>query len=386
MLTLSKDKFGFYTVGEFKTYSKVEAIELSNRTGLPLKWDFNNLEFSTYNWAVEPIASLKELYGQRARDIREHYDYIVVWWSGGADSYTVLKSFVDNNLFVDEIATFHNYAGDKSWDSYLNSEIKRVAMPVAEKLLEHSPNTRFRLIDLTDYESDLFIKDDNQFDFLYKSNAQFSPNQLARRYIREKEKDYLDLFSQGKSVCFVWGCDKPRVNLQADRRYAIQFVDVADNCVNPMTQTLNRPWEIDEFFYWSPDAKDLLCKQGHEMVRYLRNIPPQDFDSKWLSTEHNWLGGAVVDKKPWYLTNAGVHRLIYPDWNPDTYTSGKHDFLLMWSPRDNWFLRDVNSDQYKIYQAGLEKLESIAGEQWLRPGGGIDQGLKTCVSPPLYLE
>lgn len=382
----SKDKFGFYTVGEFKTYSKVEAIELSNRTGKTLSWNFNNIEFSTYNWTVEPVESLRELYGRRAQEIRASYDYIVVWWSGGADSYTVLKSFVDNNLFVDEIATFHNYGGDGSWDSYLNSEVHRVAMPVAQKLMEHSPNTRFRLIDLTDYESDLFAKDNNRFDFLYKSNAQFSPNQMARRYIREREKDYLDLFDQGKRVCFVWGCDKPRVWLQPDNRYAIRFVDVADNCVNPMTQMLNRSWEIDEFFYWSPDAKDLLCKQGHEMVRYLRNIPANDFNSRWVSTEPNWLGNAVVNGQSWYLTNDGVHRIIYPDWNADTYTSGKHNFLLMWSPRDNWFLNDVNSEQYKIYRAGLEKLANIAGNRWLRPGKGIDQGLQVCLSPPLYLE
>jgi hypothetical protein len=120
-------------------------------------------------------------------------------------------------------------------------------------------------------------------------------------------------------------------------------------------------------------------------MRYLKNIPPMDFNSRWLSREHNSLGNAVVNGQRWYLTNDGVHRIVYPDWHADTYTSGKHNFLLMWSPRDNWFLRDVNSDQYRIYKAGLEKLESIVGNKWVKVGG-IDRGLQTCVSPPLYLE
>lgn len=385
ILEPSKDKFGFYQVGEFKTYIKLEAIELSNKTGQPVHWNFNDAEFSTYDWTVEPAESLKELYGRRAKEIRESYDYIVIWWSGGADSYTVLKSFVDNNLFVDEIATFHNYGGDKSWDSYLNSEVKRVAMPIAQKMLEHSPNTKFRLVDLTDYVYDIFKKDDNRFDFLYKSNAQFSPNAMSRRYIREREQDYLNLFAQGKRVCFIWGCDKPRINLERDGRYALRFVDVADNCMNPITQTLNRPWELDEFFFWSPDAKDLLCKQGHVLMRYLKNVPEQDINSRWLSRSGNVLGNTVINGKMWYLTNDGCHRLVYEDWHPDTYSSGKADFLLMWSPRDEWFLKDTHAEQTQIYTSGIQKLAEIAGNDWVRIGG-IKKGLMPCPSIPLYLE
>jgi len=382
---LSKDKFGFYQVGEFKTYSKVEAIELSNKVGQPVHWNFNDEEFAMYNWAVEPTESLKELYQRRARQIRERYDYIVLWWSGGADSYTMLRAFVDQGLFVDELATFHNFGGDGSWDTYLNSEVKRVAIPMAEKVLEASPNTKFRLVDHTDYQPNLFNIDDNKFDFFYKANAVFSPNQLARRYIREKNQDYLDLFAQGKRVCFIWGMDKPRVNLEKDGRYAMRFVDIVDNSVNPVTQQLNRPWENDEFFYWSPDSKDMLCKQGHVIMRYLKNIPEQDLNSRWLARKGNVLGNGLVNGKMWYLTNDGCHRLIYEDWHPDTYTSGKHDYLLMWSPRDEWFLKDTQAEHTQIYKAGLEKLAELVGNDWIKIGG-ITKGLMTCNSNPLYLE
>lgn len=382
---LSKDKFGFYQVGKFKTYSKVEAIELSNATAIPVHWNFNDEEFGLYDWTVEPAESLKELYQRRARQIRKRYDYVVLWWSGGADSYTMLRAFIDQGLFVDELATFHNFGGDGSWDSYLNSEVKRVAIPMAEKILESSPNTKFRLVDHIDYQPSLFTIDDNKFDFLYKANAVFSPNQLARRYIREKNQDYLDLFAQGKRVCFVWGMDKPRVNLEKDKRYAIRFVDIVDNSVSPVTQSLNRDWEHDEFFFWSPDAKDLLCKQGHVIMRYLKNIPPEDFNSRWLTRKGNSLGNAAVNGKNWYLTNDGCHRLVYEDWHPDTYSSGKHDFLLMWSPRDEWFLKDKQAEHTKIYTAGLEKLADLVGNDWVKLGG-ITKGLMTCLSNPLYLE
>jgi len=381
-----KDKFGFYQVGDFKTYSKVEAIEFSKKTGKPVHWNFNELDFCAYNWTVEPVEDLKTLYQARARQIRERYDYIVLWWSGGADSYTMLKAFVDEGLFIDELATFHNHGGDGSWDSYLNSEVKRVAIPIAEKLLENSPNTKFRLVDHLDYQKTLYSVDDNKFDFLYKANAIFSPNQLARRYIREREKDYLDLFAQGKRVCFIWGMDKPRVIQETNGKYAIRVVDTVDNCVNPETQRLNRPWEYDEFFYWSPDSKDIMAKQGHVILRYLKNVPQEELNGRWISLRGNSLGTtAQVSGRKYFLTNDGLHRLIYPDWNPDTYSSGKHDFLLMLSPRDEWMLKDKNLEQTRLYLNGLEKLGSIVGPTWTRTGG-ITRGLKPCSTPPMFLE
>lgn len=383
---LSKDKFGFYQIDDFKSYSKVETIEAARRINKTNKvhWNFNDLEFSNYNWKIEPAESIKQLYQRRARQIRERYDYVVLWWSGGADSYTMLKAFVDEGLFVDELATFHNHTGDGNWDSYLNSEVKQVAIPVAEKILENSPNTKFRLIDHFDYQPDLYNVDDNKFDFLYKANAVFSPNQLARRYIREKEKDYLDLFAQGKKVCFVWGMDKPRI-YQIDGKYAIRFLDIVDNAVNPVTQTLNRPWENDEFFFWSPDACDLLCKQGHVIMKYLKNVPQQDIDAGWITTKHNVLGSTLINGKIYYLTNNGAHRLIYPDWDTNTYSSGKHDLLLMWSPRDEWFLKDEHSDHRRIYTNGLEKLKQIVGPEWTSMKG-IMHGLVRSPSKPYFLE
>lgn len=384
---LSKDKFGFYEVGTFKTYSKVEAIELSNKTGIPVKWNFNELEFSAYNWTKEPEQDIRQLYQARARQIRERYDYVVLWWSGGADSYTMLRAFVDAGLHVDELATFHNHGGDGSWDTYLNSEVKRSAMPTAEKILENSPTTKIRLVDLAELQPDVYKKDDNRFDFLYKANAIFSPNQLSRtRYIREIEKDYQDLFAQGKSVCFVWGMDKPRIRKHAvNGKFSIRFVDILDNCVNPETQRLDRPWENDEFFYWSPDACDLLCKQTHIVARYLKNIPPEDMNSRWLTTNENVLGHNMVNGVNWYLTNHGLHRLIYPDWDADTYSSGKHDFLMMWSPRDDWFLKDTHAEHTQIYTDGLKKLGQVVGSNWWK-NGNILNGVTSLISKVYCIE
>jgi hypothetical protein len=80
------DRLGCYRVGDLKFYSKLEAIETMQQTGIHLHWDFNEAVFGCYNWKQEPVDSLSDLYRRRAQQLRDQYDYIVLCYSGGADS------------------------------------------------------------------------------------------------------------------------------------------------------------------------------------------------------------------------------------------------------------------------------------------------------------
>ena len=62
-----------------------------------------NKAFDAIDWTKEPIKSLKQLFKERAEQIRDLYDYLIIYFSGGSDSITVLNSFLDNNIPVDEV-------------------------------------------------------------------------------------------------------------------------------------------------------------------------------------------------------------------------------------------------------------------------------------------
>jgi hypothetical protein len=62
----------------------------------------NNI-FDKLDWSKEPTKSLKNLYKERAEQIRSLYNYIILYFSGGSDSITVLNTFLDNNILIDEI-------------------------------------------------------------------------------------------------------------------------------------------------------------------------------------------------------------------------------------------------------------------------------------------
>lgn len=383
MLTSNKDQFGFYTVGDFKTYSKLEAIEQHGKTKQPIAWDFNRAVFEKFNWTQEPPGSLEFWYAERARQIREKYDYIVVWYSGGVDSHNVLMSFVNNNIFVDEIAQFHNYQGDQgNKQGWFNNEVFSTSAPFTQNLIATNPiykNTKHRLVDLSEIQVNLMSFEDNHWDYFYKVGNYLSPNALARGYIRDSVPDYKKLTDQGKTVCFIHGAEKPELYYQNNNWY-VGFSDRIDNNVSVRTQMLNRPWEHDELFYWSPELPELISKQAHVVHKYMSQITIDAVDDYYISSgELNDTYGVpiknvtpvlsvTINHNKFHLLTEGLNKLIYPHWIPGTIVAPKPT-TLAYSPRDTWIFKSnaPNIGQDKYHYGLLElrkKVKSIDANLW----------------------
>jgi hypothetical protein len=378
-----KNRYGYYTVGDFKTYSKLEAIELSGKIKQPLQWRFNQPKFEQFDWTHEPPGSLEFWYKQRAQQLREQYDYIVIWYSGGADSHNVLMSFVRNNIFVDEIAQYHNLNGDKgNKNTYLNEEVFATSAPITQDLIANNPlyrHTKHRLVDLSDIQMKILKEDSNKWDYVYKVGTHPSPNALARSYLREVIPDYVSLIEQGKRVCFLFGAEKPLVQYHNADWY-VAFQDMLDNAVSPRTQMLNRAWEHDELFYWSDTMPQLAAKQAHVVKRFLSGLSPELVDNVHVSSYNklydeygrkkvnSWCANIDVSGIKYQLLPDGLHRLIYPDWNPMSVVANKPPSTL-YTPRDTWMFNSAAPDiGQKYYHHGLLHLRQLvkkaAPEYW----------------------
>lgn len=394
-----KNKFGYYSVGEFLTYSKLEANLLSKKNGVQVKFHFNDEVFSKYDWTKEPTESLQELYARRAKQIREQYDYIVLFYSGGADSQNVLSTFLINNLFLDEIAQMHSYEGDRSWDTYFNEEVAKVAAPWTQKILEISPHTKHRLIDQSTMINKVYGMDNNKYDFIYKQNSFFGQNGLSRAYLRDFIDDYKDIIASGKKLCFLWGKEKPMVDF-VNGRYCVRFDDESDNCVGSRIQNENREWEHDEFFYWAPEGTDIVCKQAHIVSRHLKTINEKNIEYFVTS---GWLSPNIIDAAPsniikrknlvfrgtqYYLPNNSLHTLIYPHWDPKTFSNGKPKMGMIIHQRDVWWHKDSTQPHQTIFFNGIKKLIELLGHDgfiW-DEATGIPKRTKRLMSQPYYIE
>jgi len=386
--TNSKDKLGYYQVGDYKTYSKVEAIEAHARTGIHPHWDFNEAVFGSYNWKVEPTETLEELYARRAREIREKYDYVSIFYSGGADSGNIVNTFVDNGLKIDEIVTYNFHSLDPRRDNFFHAEQYQVSYPRLEELKKRGVDFKHKIIDLSEIAHSILIDPVVGNNLAYWTNCNYGITHLAIGYIRERDVDYQKLNDLGLRHAFVYGIEKPRIYVE-DGRYCLRFTDMIDNGPSIRTQILDREHEHDELFYWDPGCCDLLCKQAHVLMRFLKmnqelidlNRDIRD-DSKKIRIpmiEQTFTGRGTSDGLSYREI---LNWLIYPGFNPYTFSMGKPMSVLR-SLRDEYWRKDVIFDQ--PFQRLTQHLAGL-DPYWHRNIGNIEEGLKGMISPPYFLE
>ena len=135
---------GTYYCNKKPFYSKLEAIMESNKNGGQIHWDFYDDIFAKYDWTTPSDLSLDELYKQRALQLREQYDHLVLFYSGGVDSGYILKTFLDNNIKIDEIYIYGSFElekkkykqlGASTNPGYYTREVEYIAKPLIKKLL-----------------------------------------------------------------------------------------------------------------------------------------------------------------------------------------------------------------------------------------------------------
>lgn len=362
---IDPSRFGYYQVGDFKIYSKVEALEISQRTNNDITWHYNDEVFSSLDWTKEPIADLGDLYQTRARQIREKYDHVVLFYSGGADSHNMLESFVHAGVKIDEIVSFHSLSADKDKGSEFNKEIFETAIPFVESLknLQKLPMTvPHRLIDMGEIITK-FCQDINWLDFPYMVSSTVSINNVARANLRKYVKDWSDIIDQGKKLVLVWGHDKPRV-MSEGPKFFLNFMDIFDNCVSTIIQQARPQGWFDEMFYSTPDLPEIVVKQAHVIKKFLQAC---DDNHPWVTESVTGLGHAVKYKSDgsWqsiWLTQDAQSMLIYPWFRPELYYESK-PLDIIYSKRDRWFWSDKSISQR--YHMIVDGMISRFGNQWI---------------------
>lgn len=368
-------KHGYYEVDGNRTFSKLEAIEIQNKTGAWPHWRFNDDIFNQVNWKAEPQLDLYEMYKDRARQIREAYDYVVLFYSGGSDSVNMLTAWIDAGLKIDEIATVWSLEGSKDPRDHMNIEIDLVVFPGIKRLKDKGLEFKFRLIDNAQHTID-FIKSVKD-DYNYYANNHFSTNNIVKSQFRERIKDYVDIIDSGKSLCFVWGFEKPQLFHDGDKHY-LQFFDIMDNCVSPYSQArVSQGW-YDELFYWSPDMPQLIVKQAHTLLKFAETCDMPEF----YQVKPNRYGYNHRLKQ--YITAAAAKIILYPKWDPKTYCDGKASNFVF-SERDNWFWNG-NADGVEMMKSISQTYFKTLGNYWINDGTNIRSGIKAHCSQKYYLN
>lgn len=353
-----KNRFGYYSVGCFKTYSKFQALDYQVMHGGVVQWHFNDDIFAQFDWAKEPGDSLQDMYRLRAQHIRDKYDYVVLMYSGGIDSSHMVKVFFDNGIFPDEICSVHEYQGNKNRHAFLTGEIFNSALPFVKANIDERHHTKYRIIDSAEaqFRAVEDLNTDSLHSVMYDWNVAHNLGNLARFDVRRLVPEYKSIMDSGRSLCLVWAECKPKIERDpATGRHQVHFTENGfDMICNAYQQDQNDPTRIDELFYTTPDMPQIVAKQCHLLLSVLRDpkqfahvmtdksgldpVPSRHAPGfKVLNPLHSQIGTIVNNR--WLCMKPDVmNSIIYPGTPPILYDQGKNVDRLL-HPRDQW-LRD----------------------------------------------
>lgn len=346
-------ELGYYSCNGIVFETKLQAMLYANPKNLPIQWHFNDEKFNSYNWSIEPELNLDHLYDLRAKQIREEYDYVILSYSGGSDSHNILESFLRQGLFIDEIVT--NWALDITSNFIVNDESVKNAWNNNAEFHLHtknqldyiknkSPNTRITLLDTSKSILDSLLNNLN-VDWIDNKNDVFSATgafQWNPLYFSELRKR-LDKLNR---VAYVIGIDKPRLIVKENKLY-LYFLDKPTGIV-PIQENIIEYTNITTvFFYWSPNSCDLLCKQAHTVLKYIK-ASNDTIKKIWQSMD------PIFVRK---VQEILLRNILYTTWDNNWFQVNKtlQDWNCEW---DYWFTKGMtDSKEYAIWLDGIKVLK-----------------------------
>jgi hypothetical protein len=363
---MNQDRLGYYRVGWKKFYNKTLALLESKNTGYQVDWKFNDDVYAKIDWTVPVIESLDQLYLQRAKQLREKYDYLVLYFSGGADSTNILKTFVDNNIFLDEIVMQYpepivkNFNAEDKSNKNIYSEIKYQAVPTLNNLALN-PNTKIRYQDFAKPLLELLSKD-NWFEEM-PLGTNISPSGIGRQISQVTEPHILNLCMQGKTCAQILGVDKPLVHSNGSD-YFVYFSDVSAMHSPPVDYTKGEIFNNlyrTEFFYWTPDLPQIVVKQAQLIKAYC--LTSETAKTQIMSSMKKHIG----------TFRPLLHSIIYSpnlkiNWDPEKPSSA------VVRPMDEWFWKSASQNQIGNYISVINYLRENSNSQYMIDSN-IDNGL-----------
>lgn len=347
------NNWGEWLVNGRTFYNKRDAVLYASANGSPnIVWNWHNDIFRSFDRSKLGTRSLPDLYKERAQQLRDSYDHLVLFYSGGADSHNILMTFINNNIKLDQIYvnwpkhTINNgiYVPNTQDTTAKNllSEWDFVVEPTLKWLSSTHPEIHIEIGDWSETIDEKYYKDDR---FL-ETSVFWGAGALLRNLNRPKLAT--SMLEKGKRVASIYGFDKPFVATWGDGLVGMYFVDVTFHIASNSVGSF-------EPFYWCPSLPHLPFEMAYQMYLFYKQTPdaqkylwqePLPFDRNTVLEYNNNLARHICYKDTWDFNK-------FQAGKPTTAARTDRDFWLYENPE---FERTV--DAWKYHYNGL--LDGIA--------------------------
>jgi hypothetical protein len=323
--------------------------------GHKVHFNFHDKLLGSARTNVEPKWSLDQLYSRRVSKLREKYDYLILLYSGGADSHNILKYFQHTDTKLDEIVSYDD-SSYRGKTSPISSEVFGVALPEVQQHLLKYPDTIFRQISLRDVQQKLFTDQTFGFDVYKDITYNMQPIGIKHAYGLCYVDHYKKLHDSGLKIGVIHGIDKPKLAIDPIGKWMMYFNDWSSQFGHKHYYR-NFPF-YDEFFYWTPDDPWIAIKQAHLVSKHLDYLDSIKFNSDYRIDQR----ANVLPRKSGIGINwEWVHHVIYPFWNRDTYSAGKNAENFIASNRDPT-LSNFNDEMLLPYKKSVDAAMQLASK------------------------
>lgn len=286
----------YYQVDDKKTYSKPKAVVWAGGNMDRIRFCFLDEWFDQSDWTAEPATSIHELQSQRAKEIRQQYSFVSVQYSGGYDSQTIVDTFIQNGLLVDELVIIkRSYLDDKHWQNLEASSAAQQAFFYKNHIW---PKLSIKEIVLDlDYIKDFFLTHKNNWVEHTDNDLWITRRACGNLY--NYQKDFVKTVDTYDSHAMIDGKEKPRLWIENGAWYS----SMVDATISWSMNSRNL-----HFFYSDPE---LYIKQSWGMLNWLESFP--------LSTVNE------VQTLLHKVQSHGENLEFYRDWNFSIGRSSVHN-------------------------------------------------------------
>jgi len=343
MVKKYEDNDIWYEVAGVKFLNKFAAIDAADGDLNGVQLNFMTNTWNSVNFTTEPEESWQELAKRRCLQLREKYSHLALWYSSGYDSHTILRTFVENKILLDEIIILNRR---KLW---FDPELD-FAVANAKKVKEVFPNLQITVIEVEDCVIDFYK--------MYGENWIYNTIGGQTKFLKTLKYYIVDLYPQTfkrlgglKGKANITGSDKVKVNLY-DNKWYMFFMDV-DLAENTGVTNLEK-------FYISEDLPQLHVKQAWNAIRWFESLPNLSHDLVHAIQGKEKVRGGAFEK---YYADWNINMGRYPIFNNISYSNnGVQKFSFnddITSPDGKKLIEYIRKHEKKVYNSYTQGLEEI---------------------------
>jgi hypothetical protein len=283
--------------------------------------------------------------------LRCDYDYLVLHFSGGADSGNILETFINNKIHLDEVLVRGSFNQTNQSSGIVSAENQygeclTQSIPLAQWAKDtHMPHLKITLVETTEIINNYFAKTP---DWIENNVISLTPGTAFKSELDSVSPHYKELADRGLRVAHIYGTDKPKIYKNKNTFYTRwQDKNLATFVSSRIT---NSPYpQYIECFYYGKHSVKLQIKQLHVLKNYIKekNLPDWMFDVGRARNYENFVASIIYNRTMPLIT---VH--------------AKPKDISVIKDMDAWFSQDLYSDSYQNYKKGIEYLGVVLPQFW----------------------